>query len=155
MQITSYDSRFAVDIADLYHRSVHAIDNAIYSKVQKSAWACTPPDYQMWIERLSNTKPYLAVVNQQIVGFIELELDGYIDCFYVAPEWQGQGCGGQLYRHAEHIAQERRFKRLYVEASYVARPVFEHYGFSVLKQNCVIRQNVELVNFSMQKQLGR
>ena len=61
MEIQHYTQDRAVEIADLFHQSVHAIDSSVYTPEQKEVWAPTPPDYAFWEQRLNNKKPYLAL----------------------------------------------------------------------------------------------
>lgn len=44
-------------------------------------------------------------------------------------------------------------EQFYVEVSIIARPLFEKFGFSVQHENKVIRNNVTLVNYTMNKRL--
>jgi putative acetyltransferase len=48
MKIRLYSVEMAAEIADLFHRSVHAIDPSVYTGEQKEAWAPMPPDYERW-----------------------------------------------------------------------------------------------------------
>ncbi|WP_286240733.1 GNAT family N-acetyltransferase [Neptuniibacter halophilus] len=153
IRIRPFQSRYARPISDLFHHAVHSINPAIYSLQQQEAWAPTPPDYAEWATRLEQTRPFIAESGGRPVGFIELEADGHIDCFYTDPDTQGQGVGSALYQHLLHQAQQRGLKRLYVEASHLAKPVFRHWGFEVVRENRVQRNGIELINFSMQKSL--
>lgn len=97
--IVPYNFRSFCEIADLYHASVHAIDPSIYTEKQQEAWAPTPPNYDAWHERLKITQPFLALVENKIVGFIELENDGHIDCAYTHPHYQKCGVMTHLYNY--------------------------------------------------------
>ncbi|WP_024302126.1 GNAT family N-acetyltransferase [Pseudogulbenkiania sp. MAI-1] len=154
MKIELYTPDRAIEIADLFHRSVHAIDLSVYTPEQKEAWAPTPPDYEYWAQRLSQKRPLLAIKDNRVVGFIELDLDGHIDCMYTHPEFQGKGVASALYEHLQEQAKARKIDRLYVEASFVAKPFFENRGFSVVKQNEMQRKGVALINFTMEKHLN-
>lgn len=154
MEIQPYTSDRSVEIADLFHQSVHAIDPSVYTAKQKEAWAPTPPDYEHWLQRLSKKRPFMAIMNRRVVGFIELDADGHIDCTYTHPDFQEQGVASALYEHLEKEARARKIERVYVEASFIAKPFFEHRGFSVIKQNKVERKGVTLVNFTMEKHLS-
>lgn len=151
LTIRNYSPDRADEIADLYHRAVHAIDPAVYPAAQQEAWAPTPPDYGSWSRRLASKQPFMAVIDGRVAGFIELEVDGHIDCLYTHPDFQGQGVASALYAHLVREARVRGVTRLYVEASLVAKPFFERRGFSVLHRNEVERNGVRLVNFSMQR----
>ena len=126
IKIEPYAQDRANEIADLYHASVHAIDEDTYTKAEQEAWAPTPPNYEAWVNRLNIKKPFLAVADEKVLGFIELEDDG-------------------------HIAKQKSLKRLWVEASKVARPFFEAKGFVTVRENKVMRNNVILTNYTMEK----
>lgn len=151
--LTHYFPEYARDIADLFHSSIHAIDETIYTAEQKEAWAPTPPDYEFWCTRLSKTKPYLAVKNGEVVGFMELSDTGYIDCAYTLPEAQGSGVASALYAHIESVARHRKVSRLTLDASIIAKPFFEHRGFVLVGENSIARNGEILINYSMEKQL--
>ena len=57
------------------------------------------------ITRLERSNPFVAIVGEQIVGMSEILSDGFIDYFYVHPDFQGQGIGGALIREAHEIAR--------------------------------------------------
>lgn len=96
MQIIEYSSNRAKEIADVFYQAVHSIDSSIYSEEQKRAWAPSPIDYEKWKKRLEIKRPYLLLINDHIAGFIELELDGHIDCTYVLPNFQRKGVASTL-----------------------------------------------------------
>lgn len=154
MNIGRYCNTRAREIADLYFESVHAIPESVYTKEQKLAWAPFPINYKNWAERLSTKKPFIAIINNKVAGFIELDEDGHIDCTYTHPEFQRLGVASALYQHLLSEAKNRCLNRLYVEASFIAKPFFEKRGFSIIKKNEIQRNGVVLVNFSMEKQLA-
>lgn len=103
---------------------------------------------------MNTKKPFIAIIENRVAGFIELDADGHIDCTYTHPDFQGKGVASALYKHLLAEARRRNIKRLYVEASLIAKPFFEHRGFSVVKKNAIQRNGVFLVNFSMEKYLS-
>ncbi len=154
MEIRRYSETWAKEIADLFYQSVHGIDASIYTEEQKRVWAPTPIDYDLWSERLNIKKPYLAIIDNRLAGFIELDADGHIDCTYTHPDFQGRGVASFLYDHLITEANTAGMIRLYVEASHVAVPFFKKRGFVLIKKNEIQRDGVTLVNFSMEKHLG-
>lgn len=70
--IERYTDTKSQAVTELFHSSVHAIDPTLYSEAQKEAWAPTPPEYAHWARRLTRKRPYLAVIDGRIVGFMEL-----------------------------------------------------------------------------------
>jgi len=154
LEIKSYSAEWAIEVADLFHQSVHAIDPSVYTPEQKEAWASTPPDYAKWSLRLDEKRPFVAIINGLVAGFIELDADGHIDCTYTHPNFQGMGVASALYAHLLAEAKLRNIERLYVEASFIAKPFFEHRGFSVIKRNTFQRNGVTLVNFTMERYIS-
>ncbi len=150
MRIRHYEPSDAREIADLFHDAIHAIGNEHYSREQVEAWAPTPPDYQHWQRRLDRKQPFVAEMDQKIVGFIELDPDGHIDCMYTHKDYQRQGIAGQLYEYLKTIAHQQGIERLYVEASKLAKPFFEARGFRLVKENTIERRGQRLINYSME-----
>ncbi|AUI85826.1 histone acetyltransferase [Vibrio azureus] len=150
MKIQRYTQDRAVEITNLFYQSVHSIDASFYTPEQKEAWAPTPPDYTSWEQRLSEKKPFWALINNQVAGFIELDVDGHIDCTYTHPKYQGQGVASALYLYVLKIARTRGLSRLYVEASLIAVPFFKKRGFVVTKRNEIHRKGQTLINFDME-----
>jgi putative acetyltransferase len=154
MVIQNYSTSMAREISDLFYKAVHAIEPSFYSSEQKEAWAPTPIDYEGWAGRLNDKKPFIAIIENRVTGFIALDADGHIDCAYTHPNFQGRGVASALYKHLLKEARVRNLKRLYVEASHIAKPFFEHRGFLVLKKNELLINGVSLVNFSMERYLS-
>lgn len=149
MRIRNYESSDAREIADLFHDAIHAIGTEYYSHEQVEAWAPTPPNYSHWQHRLDIKQPFVAEMDRKIVGFIELDHDGHIDCMYTHKDYQRQGIAGRLYEHLKTIAGQKGITRLYVEASKLAMPFFAARGFRLVKENTVERRGQQLVNYSM------
>jgi putative acetyltransferase len=149
MKIVEYSSNRGKEIADLFYESVHSIDSSIYSEQQKHAWAPMPIDYINWEIRLENKKPYVLLIKNEVAGFIELESDGHIDCAYVLPKFQRKGVATNLLNYVKLVATGLGLRQLYVEASIVAKPLFEKNGFLVENKNQVSINNMVLVNYSM------
>ncbi|GAB1263843.1 GNAT family N-acetyltransferase [Aurantivibrio infirmus] len=137
------------DITTLFHDAIHSIDTRIYSKQQLDAWAPSPIDYEHWRLRLDIKKPFIAVIDKLVVGFIELEEDGHIDCLYVHKDYQRQGIAKKLLTHLCEVAKRKGIRRLHVEASILAKPLFESFGFKHLGENTVHLRGQTLTNYKM------
>lgn len=149
MNIRPYNESDYMEIAKLFHDSVHAIAPELYSDDEKEAWAPTPPDNVTWKSRLAKKQPYVASKQNVIVGFIELEEDGHIDCLYVHKDHQGLGIGSRLLEYLIQKAHDRNITSLYVEASKVAIPLFEKFGFRYKSTNKITLNGQTLTNYNM------
>lgn len=104
-----------------------------------------------WAKKFEQTKPFVATINNQIVGFAEFELDGHIDCFYCHHQWIGYGIGSALITAIFEKAKQKMISRIFVDVSITARPFFEKQGFLVTKEQTVIVKGVQLINYKMEK----
>ncbi|MFA9374506.1 MAG: GNAT family N-acetyltransferase [Poseidonibacter sp.] len=152
MKIIDYNKSYLKEIPTLFTNTIHKICNKEYTKEQLTAWANPNIDYDSWKKRLDKTKPYLALIDDTLVGFVEF-YDDYIDCFYVHHEYQGQGIGKVLMNHILDIASKNGIKILSVDASITAKAFFETFGFEEVSKNEVKRDNQILINYSLELNL--
>lgn len=138
-------------LSDIFYRAIHAIDEALYSPEQKQAWAPEPDadSRRRWQQRIVDQKPFVALVGDQLAGFMTIEPDGLIDLFFVDPDYQHQGVGEALYHQVLKEATNFGLSELTVEASKAAQPFFQNRGFSIRKVNEVSRHGVTLENATM------
>lgn len=142
-----------IEVVDLFYRSVHSIDCQIYSAVERSAWAPLPPNYSVWAARISDKPLWIVQFEQTVVGFLELDPTGYINCLYTHPDYQHKGVASALLKQAESVAERCGLPFLKVDASKVAQPLFLRHGYQLIRENRVQRNGVELINFRMEKAL--
>lgn len=153
IQVRRYQEGDAKHIAHVYYNTIHTVNAKDYTKEQLDAWApwSSVQDYRGWQEKLEKSKPFVALIDNAIVGFAEFEPNGHIDCFYVHHEFQGAGVGSTLMHEVEKVAAVKSISRIYAEVSITAKPFFEAKGFQVVKQQTVQFRGVEFINFVMEK----
>ncbi|MBK1881830.1 GNAT family N-acetyltransferase [Luteolibacter pohnpeiensis] len=140
-------------IAEIFTRAIHEIASEDYTLEQCLAWSDRQPNPKHWEQRCQKKKPFVAVIGGRIAGFLELDPDGHIDCAYSHPEFARQGVMTALVHHARRVAEEAGTRRMWVEASICARPLFEKCGFVVQRENLVDLGGVELINYWMELRL--
>ncbi len=155
IHIRQYQQSDAPALASIFYHTIHNINCIDYSSEQIDAWA---PSYLLedlgfWQNKFSRTRPFVAVINDKIVGFAEFEENGHIDCFYVHYQYQNIAIGSALMKKIHLEATEKNIKHIYAEVSITAKLFFIKQGFKVTKnQNANIR-NFILNNFLMEKYL--
>ena len=156
MNIRQYSSRDASALAKIFHEAVHKIGSLDYSQKQLAAWSPRPVVGANFAKRVSDGRDVLVATdaNDYPIGFIELESDGHIDCFYCDPEYAGNGVGAALYLALEAKAIERGITLLFVEASEAARRFFYKFGFTCEERRDFLRNGVKIHNHSMRKPLN-
>ena len=58
------------------------------------------------------------MIGEIIVGFVEFESNGYIDCFYSHHKYIGFGVGSALMAAVYEIAIQKEIKRIFAESKH-------------------------------------
>jgi putative acetyltransferase len=155
MRIRPFEPRDAGEWGRIFHAAVHGIGARDYSAAQCAAWSPEPAPADVIEKRARDGRTTWVAVDRADVaqGFIELEPDGHIDCFYIAPDHAGTGVGAALYAALEQEARRRGLARLYVEASEAARRFFLRQGFTDQGRREFTRRGVSMHNYAMGKAL--
>lgn len=149
MWVRRYQPDDASACAALFYRAVHEGAAVAYSPQQREAWAKQVPEAEFWHRRLSNDVCFVAERDGSVAGFMTLEEDGYVGLAYVAPEEMGRGTAAALYAALLNTATCKGLKSLTTEASHLARPFFEKFGWQVVTPQQVERHGVLIPNFKM------
>jgi putative acetyltransferase len=114
-----------------------------------AAWAPDDLDIKFAIEKFREIDPFVVIKDRKIIGYADIQSDGYIDHFYCHHEFQGQGVGRMLFATLEKEAREKGIFDMYSNVSITARPFFEAMGFSVEKEQLLQVGNQQLKNYRM------
>ena len=155
MLIRPFEPRDAADWARIFHAAVHQVGARDYTPEQCAAWSPEPAPLERVLERGQDGRRIWVAADARDVaqGFIELEADGQIDCFYLAPEVAGTSIGADLYACLEAEARALGLASLYVEASEAARRFFLRQGFVEAGRRDFERRGVMIHNYAMTKTL--
>ena len=152
--VRNYRPEDSQALADIYYNTIHKINIQHYTEEQVKVWAPeTSLESGRWAKKFEKTKPLVAMMDEIIVGFVEFEPNGHIDCFYCHHKYIGCGVGSKLMASVYEIAIQKEIKRLFAEVSITARPFFEKQGFAVTEEQTVVLHGVKLINYKMEKYL--
>ncbi|MDX5408010.1 MAG: GNAT family N-acetyltransferase [Chromatiaceae bacterium] len=138
-------------LRELFYSTVHNVNQRDYDEAQRNAWAPAQYDENAWAMRILQSEPFVALHNDTIVGFADVQPDGYIDFFFCHHAYQGKGVGKALMQHLLKAGKRYGIKRFYADVSLTAKPFFQLYGFVVVKQQQKEVRGVVLTNFLMEK----
>jgi putative acetyltransferase len=140
-------------LANIYFNTIHKINIQHYTEEQVDVWApkSSVENTEGWAKKFPRTKPIIAAVGDDIVGFAEFEPNGHIDCFYCHHEWIQKGVGSALMREILQRAKDNHIDLIFSEVSITAKPFFEKWGFRIVNQQTIVRKGVELTNFKMER----
>ena len=116
-------------------------------------WAPLNQDMSQWAARLGRENPFVAVVDEEIVGMAEVEPDGFIDFFYVHPGWQNRGIGKALLATLESEVAKSGVNLMSADVSITARAFFLSRGFRIIETKTNVILGHPAPNFRMQKRL--
>jgi putative acetyltransferase len=139
---------------EIFRSSIEELTADDYDANQREAWASRADDEDAFAAGLVSALTLVAVVDGAVAGFASLKGADEIDMLFVAPEFARRGVGLALIDALTRLARSRGAKRLTVEASDVARPLFERQDFVAQKRNLVRKGEEWLANTTMTKTLG-
>lgn len=150
--IRRYQPSDAGELARLYFDSARQLGARRYSPEQVAAWAPTPGAPDAVHARASDGRTTWVAVNAgAVIGYVDLERDGHIDHLYCAPRAAGRGVASALIDALLGHASEHGMGRLWVEASELARGLFERKGFIVTERRDFVVRGVPIHNFAMER----
>jgi putative acetyltransferase len=137
-------------IGRIFNDAIFQIARDDYTAAQLEAWAKRPADPDYWKRRCLEKEPFVNEIDGKVVGFIELEPDGHIDCTYVDPAYARRGVMSELMDAVKREALTQRIPKLLAEVSITARGFFERHGFVHLKDNLFNVRGVSMLNYIME-----
>lgn len=148
MWIREYNPADCEQMAELFYNTVHSINAKDYAEEQLNVWATGRVDLQEWNFSFLEHKTIVAIENDEIVGFGDIDDSGYLDRLYVHKDYQGIGVASVICNELEDSVKG---KIITTHASITAKPFFQQRGYRVVKEQKVIRQGIALTNYIMEK----
>lgn len=144
--IRSYRAQDCAEIAQLFYNTVHTVNAKDYTPAQLAVWADGNVDLSAWNHSFLSHETAVAVLDDRIVGFGDMDESGYLDRLYVHKDFQREGIATRICDWLE----ERVVSEIYTtHASITARPFFVGRGFTVHKEQQVERGGILLTNYVM------
>ncbi|MCC3867999.1 GNAT family N-acetyltransferase [Terrisporobacter mayombei] len=148
MLIRRYETSDCKDSAELFYNTVYSINAKDYTEEQLNVWAAGSVDLEKWNQSLLSHFSVVAVEDDIIVGFGDIDTTGYLDRLYVHKDYQYQGIATAICDKLEYIFG---VGKVTTHASITAKPFFEKRGYKVIKKQNVERNGVLLQNYVMEK----
>lgn len=151
MKIRDYKSTDCTEIAQLFYETVHAVNARDYTKSQLDVWADGRVDITVWNQSFLAHHTLVAEEGNTMVGFCDMDRNGYLDRLYVHKDYQRKGIATALVNELEKQIAMYGISLFTTHASITAKPFFEKQGYIVIRENTVVRDGMELTNFIMEK----
>ena len=148
MEIRRYERGDLEKITMIFHNTVHKVNIKDYTQEQVDAWAPDFIDKEKWNKTLSEHYTFVAVKNDAIIGFGDIDGSGYLDRLYVHHDYLRQGVATLICNKLESMVDSDL--TIITHASITAKPFFEKRGYRVVKEQLVERKGVFLKNYIME-----
>ncbi|WP_407833958.1 GNAT family N-acetyltransferase [Vibrio rotiferianus] len=155
LEIRRFESGDEETLRTLFYYTVRKVCINDYTDAQVSAWAPNIYVAEDWNQKIALLNPFIVLLDGQVVGYADLQPDGYVDHFFCHWQHQGKGVGTALMQQLIAEGARNFNHRLYANVSLTAKPFFERHGFIVAKQQSVDIRGQTLTNFLMEKDLNK
>lgn len=149
MIIRKYQPSDCKAFAELFYDTVHSVNIKDYTEEQVNAWAAGKADLSEWNDSFLAHYTVAAVEDGTIIGFGDIDENGYLDRLYVHKNYQRQGVGTAICNELEKAVST---KKITVHASITAKPFFESRGYKTVTEQQVFRNGAVLTNYIMAKE---
>ena len=147
MEIRRYQKSDCKILIDLFYNTVHTINARDYSQEQLDVWATNNINLEKWNQSFLEHVTLVAICDGIIVGFGDIDMNGFLDRLFVHAEYQKLGIATELCNQLEKYVQGD----IITHASITAKDFFIKRGYRVIKEQQVKRDEVYLKNFIMIK----
>lgn len=147
MIIRKYQPSDCKELTELFYNTVHNVNAKDYTKEQLDVWATGKVDLEKWNESLQEHFSIVAVDDEIIVGFGDIDKTGYLDRLFVHASYQRKGIATAICNQLEQTVQGD----ITTHTSITAKPFFEKRGYKIVKEQQVERQGIFLTNYMMEK----
>lgn len=135
-------------LAKLFYQTVHTVNAKDYTMEQLDAWADGHIDLEVWNHSFLEHHTVVALEDDRIVGFGDIDKSGYLDRLYVHKDYQQKGIATAICNELERVVEA---DQITTHASITAKPFFMLRGYTVIKEQQVIRNGISLTNYVMEK----
>lgn len=153
MILRNYGQKDCDEIYKLFYNTVHSVNAKDYSKNQLDVWAKKIFDSKVFCKSFNEHYTIVAEKNRIVVGFGNVNYQGYLNMLYIHKDLQNKGIATAIVNKLETYTIQNKTKFISTHASITARPFFERRGYITIKEQQVIRDNIYLTNYVMEKQL--
>lgn len=148
MRLRAYEPADCEQLAELFYQTVHCVNAKDYTEEQLNAWATGKVNLQEWNHSFLKHKTIVAMENDTIIGFGDIDEAGYLDRLFVHKDYQGKRTASAICDVLERFVSG---KCITTHASITAKLFFENRGYRVVKKQTVIRHGMKLINYLMEK----
>jgi putative acetyltransferase len=151
MLIREYQLSDAENLVAIFRDAIINIGSTAYNAEQIKVWSSYPEDIEEFRQLLSQGLTLVAVYNNQVAAFGQLNPSNHIAFIYTASNFARLGYATKIYQKLEAQAIKQGIQHLNTDASRISKYFFLKMGFSIVEAEIVERKQVWLERFKMKK----
>ncbi|WP_252225823.1 GNAT family N-acetyltransferase [Clostridium sp. ZBS2] len=148
MIIRKYKPLDCMVLAELFYNTVHLVNAKDYTEEQLNVWATGSIDLKEWNKSFLEHFTVVAIEDNVIVGFGDIDNNGYLDRLFVHKDYQNKGIATAI---CDKLEKYVCADKISTHASITAKPFFEKRGYKVIKEQQIERKGIILINYVMEK----
>lgn len=148
MIIRKYKPLDCMVLAELFYNTVHLVNAKDYTEEQLNVWATGSIDLKEWNKSFLEHFTVVAIEDNVIVGFGDIDNNGYLDRLFVHKDYQNKGIATAI---CDKLEKYVCTDKISTHASITAKPFFEKRGYKVIKEQQIERKGIILINYVMEK----
>jgi len=137
----------------VFYSAIREVACRDYTSEQIAAWAPVEWDRTAWADRIRQIRPHVVEIGAELVGYADVQPNGYMDHFFVAAAWARKGVGRALMDRVHSTAFDLGVKLLWSDVSRTAQPFFSRFGFRIVRESSAVIRGVTVPNAHMEKHL--
>ncbi len=137
----------------MFFTAIHEIAARTIPRANRSSGRQPTLTWPLWAPRVQKLRPFVVELDNEIVGYADVQPNGYIDHFCVSGFHPRQGIGTLLMTRIHEEAVNLGITALTSNVSKTAEPFFARHGFHVVERNFPVCRGVTLENALMRKML--
>jgi putative acetyltransferase len=153
MEVRRFKIGDELALFSVFFSAIHGIASRDYTRAQLEAWAPANLDPKLWESQMRDIRPFVVEANGEIIGYADVQPNGYIDHFFVSGNHPRQGIGSLLMKTIHEEAKLLGVDELTSNVSKTAESFFAFHGFQVVERRFPLRRGVTLQNALMRKKL--
>lgn len=153
MDIKKYTSEYFEEVLSLMKNTIRTVNSNDYNSDQITAWITKIDPIKLKSSLRANTT-LIALINNKLVGFVDMDSSGYLDHLYVHKDYQKQNIGENLVLSIEkELHKNNNLTKFSTYASITSLNFFLKLNYKVIKENTVSINSVNLTNYLLEKSI--
>ena len=153
MLIKKYETKYLEEIKNLHEQTVRHICSKDYSEDQIRTWPGLKDGYVKIDESLKNSNSFVAVIDEKIVGFGDINKNGHLHRIYTHKDHQGKGTATTILKKLEAIAKQKNIKKIKLVSTITAKTFYEKYGYKTIAKKEGYIDEVLHEDYEMEKEM--